>query len=144
MEIKRKALKILEIEAVKSVRKNFEEEGRPDKWKPKLIGDGRKILSGKSGDLLGTISSTRNESMSMVIVKFGTVYAEIHNKGGRINMTERMRKFFWAMFRATGDEIYKNMALNKKGYIEIPKREFAKLTEEDIERIKEQIAEITL
>ena len=52
-------------------------------------------------------------------------YADIHNQGGRIQVTERMRKFFWAKFYETKSEMYKMLALKPVGsYINIPKRQF--------------------
>ena len=52
-------------------------------------------------------------------------YADIHNQGGRIQVTERMRKFFWAKFYETKSEMYKILALKPVGsYINIPKRQF--------------------
>ncbi len=131
--IPKKILKVLEIELVRSVRMNFAKQGRPERWKPKLITDGRKILSGKSGDLFSSISSSISENR--ITVLFGTNYAEIHNRGGRIGVTKKMRKFFWAKYYETKKEVWKKLALTKKGYIEIPKREFALLTEEDLRRI---------
>ena len=58
----------------------------------------------------------------------GLPYAAIHNEGGTINivLTERMRKYFWYMFKKTQDDKYKWMALSKKERfsIHIPKRQF--------------------
>ena len=137
-EFKNKILKVVEREAVNSVKLNFQQQGRPEKWKPKLIPDGRKTLSGK-GDLFSSISSSIDEAASTVTIKFGTGYAEIHNKGGRIPVTAKMRKFFWAKFYETKKPVWKNLAMTKKGYIEIPKREFAMLTDEDVNRIVHNI-----
>lgn len=133
-EFKNKILKVVEREAVKSVKLNFQQQGRPQKWKPKIIPDGKKNLSGK-GDLFSSISSSIDFSNGVVTVKFGTNYAQIHNAGGRIPVTPKMRKFFWAKYYETKKEVWRNMALNKKGYVEIPKREFALLTDEDIKRM---------
>lgn len=141
-DLQRRLLRILEIEAVKSVRLNFQRQGRPERWRNKLIPDGRKILSGKTGDLFSSISSGVDESRNRVVIKFGVSYAQIHNEGGRIPVTKKMRKYFWARYYETKKEVWKNMAMNKKGYIEIPKREFAKLTEEDVQRIVSNIKKI--
>ena len=52
-------------------------------------------------------------------------YADIHNQGGRIQVTERMRKFFWAKFYETKSTMYKILALKPVGsFITIPKRQF--------------------
>ncbi|ATA75239.1 hypothetical protein [Capnocytophaga sp. H2931] len=58
----------------------------------------------------------------------GLNYAAIHNEGGTITVkvTEKMRKYFWAMYKKTGNEYFKNLALTKKEQftISIGKRQF--------------------
>lgn len=58
----------------------------------------------------------------------GLPYAAIHNNGGTITVTvtDKMRKFFWAMYKKTENEKWKWMALTKKEQltITIPKRQF--------------------
>jgi phage gpG-like protein len=58
----------------------------------------------------------------------GLKHAAIHNEGGTITvkLTEKMRKYFWFMFKETEDEKYKWMAISKKEVwiIKIPKRQF--------------------
>ena len=55
-------------------------------------------------------------------------YAAIHNEGGTISVrvTEKMRKYFWAMYYKTQNSRYKWMALTEKETltIHIPKRQF--------------------
>ena len=52
-------------------------------------------------------------------------YADIHNEGGRIQVTERMRKFFWGKYDETKSTMYKILALKPVGsFITIPKRQF--------------------
>lgn len=55
-------------------------------------------------------------------------YANIHNEGGKIRITPRMRKFFWAKYNNADSksekEYWKNLALHKGSFITIPKREF--------------------
>jgi phage gpG-like protein len=80
----------------------------------------------------------------------GIPYAEIHNNGGTINVTvtKKMRKYFWFLFKKTGKEQYKWMALSKKEQmvIHIPKRQFIgdsftldnKIDKIFIKRIQEQ------
>lgn len=54
-----------------------------------------------------------------------TKYADIHNDGGKIQVTERMRKFFWARYFDTKAEMFKILALKPVGsFINIPKRQF--------------------
>lgn len=58
----------------------------------------------------------------------GIPYADIHNNGGTITVqvTEKMRKFFWYKFKKTNDIKWKHMALSKKETwrIEMPKRQY--------------------
>lgn len=52
-------------------------------------------------------------------------YADIHNEGGTIQVTERMRRFFWARYYETKAEMFKFLALKPIGsYIKIPRRQF--------------------
>lgn len=77
-------------------------------------------------------SSIRVAEATMQIVRVvageGLPYAAIHNNGGIITVpvTRKMKKYFWAMFKKTGVERYKWMALTKKKEftIRIPKRQY--------------------
>ncbi len=58
----------------------------------------------------------------------GLPYAAIHNNGGTITVrvTEKMKKYFWAMYYKTENVYWKNCALSTKSHftIQIPKRQF--------------------
>lgn len=58
----------------------------------------------------------------------GIPYAAIHNEGGTITITQKMRNYFWymAMNAKSKDEkqYWTNMALHRGGTITIPKREY--------------------
>lgn len=103
-------------------------------WPPRKNdqSEGRAILVGKgSGRLMRSIRVIKADQ-EIVVVGTDVPYAKAHNEGaafkGRIPITEKSRKFFWAMFYQTGDERYKRMALTKKTefnpFIKIPKRQF--------------------
>ena len=62
-------------------------------------------------------------------------YAAIHNEGGKIKVTQKSRKYFWYMYRKTKDEFWKNMALTKKTYFTMPKRQFIGYSEMLIEEL---------
>ena len=70
------------------------------------------------------------QSPERVVISAGEKlsYAAIHNEGGTITVkvTEKMRKYFWAMYYKTQDSRYKWMALTEKETltIHIPKRQF--------------------
>ncbi|MGI6078052.1 MAG: phage virion morphogenesis protein [Bacteroidales bacterium] len=82
----------------------------------------RKILTG-TGDL-GRSIQYRVEGKKVVVYS-DLDYSKIHNEGGTVTVTEKMKRFFWAKYITTGQEFYKNMALKKTGStITIPKRQF--------------------
>ena len=117
---------------------------------------GRAILI-QSGNLRRSIQPKEITPTSVVIsadVSSGTLagsgfdYAQIHNEGGEITITAKMKKFFWAKYYETSGKtrqtkagkarktkanesisedakIWKNMALKKVGdTITIPQRQF--------------------
>lgn len=66
-------------------------------------------------------------------------YAGIHNFGGRIRITNKMRKFFWSKYYSTNDNKWKYMAITDKKYITIPQRQFMGITRELKTNIKKEI-----
>ncbi|WP_346237752.1 phage virion morphogenesis protein [Niabella insulamsoli] len=80
-----------------------------------------------SGDLMESIDYRIQGST--IIIYSDLLYAEIHNEGGEITVSVKMKKFFWAKHYEMKDagnldlaELYKRCALAKK--IVIPKRQF--------------------
>ncbi|WP_286747883.1 phage virion morphogenesis protein [Roseivirga sp. UBA1976] len=126
--------RIVGTEAVNHFKESFDNEGftdkRKKKWKPRAFETkkqkGKKIMHG-DGDLEDSLDY-RTEP-GRVIIFSDKEYAQIHNEGGKIPVTPLMRKFFWAMFYETGEEVYKNMAMTKKKEIEIPARTFMAFSE---------------
>lgn len=53
-------------------------------------------------------------------------YAQIHNQGGTITQapTPKQRKFFWAMYKQTNNEMFLRSAKAKQITITIPQRKF--------------------
>lgn len=109
-------------------RQGFVEDRKIAKWKPRL--PGFKARTGgatlvKTGRLKRSIRITYK---SPGLVKVGTdvVYARIHNEGGVISQTlsAKQVKYFWYLFKSTGNETYKAIALAKRVTIHIPKRQF--------------------
>lgn len=90
------------------------------------VDPGRKILIKSSG----LLNSLQVFSASEERIEFGSdeVHAQIHNEGGAvvIPITAKSRRYFWAMFRATQNDMWKALALTKKQSITIviPKRQF--------------------
>lgn len=95
-------------------------------WPKRKDDLGHKILMNTNAlmNSVVVISETTNR------VELGTThpFAAIHNNGGKFSIvvTPKMRKFFWAMFKKTGSEKWKFMALTKKKRlpIRIPQRQF--------------------
>jgi phage gpG-like protein len=126
---------VVGVEAVKHFKNNFQLEGFLNrvlkKWearKIKRLGstDNQKILS-KSGELADSIDFRIQGNT--IIIYSDKVYAQIHNEGGKITVTDKMRKYFWAMHyeakqqsNTIAAEQYKGMALAK--IIVMPKRKY--------------------
>lgn len=121
--------------------RNFERKGFfSDKWKPRAHDYTRGSLLMVSGAMR---RSTQGEvSGDGVRFKSSEPYTAVHNEGGKITVTAKMKKFFWAKFKETGEVGWKHMALMPVGrVIEIPERRFigdgpdtAKIIEEAISR----------
>jgi phage gpG-like protein len=128
--LKRKLPRMYGIEAVNLFKENFDKEGfivgngQVIKWKKTLRKTGRKILK-KGGRLQRGIHIKRIGASTITVgVDSNIKYAQIHNEGGTIPITPKMRRYFWAMFKQTGDTFFKAMALTKKKELVIPKRQF--------------------
>lgn len=139
--LKPKILKAIEIESKKSIQLNFIRQGRP-KWKEKFIPDGRAILTGKSGRLQSQINAVIVDSMNKVSIGSNLPYSKIQHEGGKIEVTKKMRSFFWAKFKETGDVKYKILATKKGNTITIPARPFLKIPQEDFARMLRSISEV--
>lgn len=123
-----------------SIRQNFRRGsfyGRP--WEKPL-----RSKIGLSGPDYGPLTSKDSHLMpstyyiplpGKVIIQNSLVYAPIHNYGGEITVTKRMKGFFWSRYRDAGGynkgkmskeaEFWRNMAIKKVGStIRIPQRQF--------------------
>lgn len=117
-------------------RSSFDKEGFTDygfvAW-PKRKDNATHPLLFKSHALKDSIkiSSAKIERVEVTAGE-GIPYAAIHNTGGHITvrLTEKSRKFFWYMYKSTGNTKWKWMALAKKNQssptltIKIPKRKY--------------------
>lgn len=145
--LKNDVQQVVGVEAVKHFKSNFVNEGFDgNKWaarktKVKLQ---KKILTGQgSGDHLSD-SIDYKVSGNTTTIYTDKLYGEIHNEGGKITVTPKMKKFFWAKSieaKQSGDtdlqEQYKWMALSKT--INIVKREFMGESNELSEKIVNKI-----
>jgi phage gpG-like protein len=100
---------VIGVEAVNHFKESFQNEGFTDsslkKWdsrKTKRVNgtNAQKILS-KSGEL-GDSIDYRIEGDTVVIYS-DKPYAQIHNEGGTIAVTDKMRAFFWQQYYVAVD-----------------------------------------
>lgn len=124
-KVVRRILSDIRIELGDEFDQNFERQGFfAEKWqrrKSPIRGDGHILVA--SGDLRKSIRSRSDESS--ITFYSDLAYAGIHNEGGEIKVTARMKRFFWHKYYETKDEFWKAMALMKVGKtIKIPRRQF--------------------
>lgn len=163
--IVRRILKDIRIELGDEFDKNFERQAFfSEAWERRKspIRPGRAILT-DTGQLRRSIRSRTTENS----ITFYTdlPYAAIHNEGGEIKVTKKMKSFFWhKYYEATGSfgrkkdggkrndkrtrqltteaEFWKFMALKKEGTsIVIPKRQFLGKSPEVEKAVKEIVEE---
>jgi len=163
--VTRRILSDIRVELGEEFDKNFERQGFfAQAWqrrKSPIRGDGHILVD--SGDLRRSIMS-RSDATSITFYSTSP-YAAIHNEGGEIKVTAKMKRFFWAKYyetvgtfgrRKSGEprrnkrnrqlsanaEFWRAMALMKVGKtIKIPKRTFlgmAPEVEKEVTSIIEQ------
>lgn len=124
-KVVRRILSDIRVELGDEFDQNFERQGFfAEKWqrrKSPIRGDGHILVA--SGDLRKSIRSRSDENS--ITFYSDLAYAGIHNEGGEIKVTARMKRFFWHKYYETKDEFWKAMALMKVGKtIKIPRRQF--------------------
>jgi phage gpG-like protein len=146
-QLLQKLLTDLKVALAEEFDRNFARKGffsRP--WKPRRNADAKGSLLAVSGHLRRSIRAmVRGKD---IVFSSSLPYASIHNEGGSITVTAKMKRFFWAKYReASGGvktlksgkrsgsqhnlrlsreaEMWKAMALMKVGSkIRIPERRF--------------------
>lgn len=118
----KRILKDLKIELTEKFDNNFSRGGFfGKKWKNRR--DGTPTHLNQTGTLRRSIKSTI--SGNSLIFTSSTPYSAIHNEGGEITVTKKMKGYFWGKYKETGQDKYKAMALMKVGTkIKIPQRQF--------------------
>lgn len=124
-KVVKRILSDIRVELGDEFDQNFERQGFfAEKWqrrKSPIRGDGHILVA--SGDLRKSIRSRSDESS--ITFYSDLAYAGIHNEGGEIKVTAKMKRFFWHKYYETKDEFWKAMALMKVGKtIKIPRRQF--------------------
>lgn len=77
--------------------KNFERKGFfNDKWKQPKLTNNRGSVMARSGNLRKGLKA--RVSGNSVVFSNSMPYAQIHNEGGEIVVTAKMKRFFWAMY----------------------------------------------
>lgn len=121
---------MIAIQAVNFFKRNFELQGFVDqglsKWKSlsNPADRSRQILR-KRGTLKNAIRKIKAERNKVVVgVGSDVKHAALQNDGGKITITPKMRRYFWAMYKQTNNEYYKGLALTPKKHFDIPARKF--------------------
>lgn len=123
-QLKADILEDMRVDLSDEFDRNFERKGFfSDKWKSRAHQYPR-------GSLLMVSGAMRRSSQGEVSgdgVRFTSAepYTTLHNEGGKITVTAKMKRFFWYKYKQTKDEAWKRMALMKVGrVIVMPQRQF--------------------
>lgn len=126
-------IKDIRTDLTKEFDRNFERKAFFNiAWKPSKHNDIGSLMN-RTGRLRSSI--TAKQFINSIEWTSAEAYADIHNSGGKIMVTQKMKRFFWYRLRlATGGNsknmnsealFWKYMALKKVGsVIEIPQRQF--------------------
>ena len=138
---KQKLLSDIRVELTEEFDRNFERKAFfTDKWKKRANPNARGTLLMVTGTLRRSIEAEVRGNG----VRFTSAvpYASIHNEGGKITVTARMKRFFWYKYKQTKDEMWKRLALMKVGKtMTIPQRQFVGDGKRTQELIKGVIAD---
>ena len=117
----KETLKDIKVEALDEFDRNFEREAFfNDKWaRRKYNDDESRGLLVKTGNLRRSITG-RITDRDSVLIYTTELYANIHNEGGTITVTRKMKSHFWKMYyTVTGgkaaDGFSKNLQRKKNG-----------------------------
>lgn len=123
-DLKRKILNDLRVELSDEFDRNFQRKAFFDQsWPPRKMRNPKGSLLMVTGKLRRSIRC--RVDADSVVWETSERYAAIHNYGGTITVTAKMKKFFWYKHKATKDDAWKWMALMKVGSrITIPQRQF--------------------
>lgn len=105
----------IKVELKDEFDKNFERKGFfSSPWQRKKRDDGYELLT-RTGALRRSIKATTSLNSASVIFSSELPYAQIHNQGGRIVVTAKMKRFFWAMHykHSSGIKLLKSGAPSK-------------------------------
>lgn len=131
-QLKKDVVRFAAVEGVNFFQDSFYNQGFTNEgfepWEPRKndIDPGRKILI-KSSFLMQSVQ-VFDKNEQRIVFGSDAEHAGIHNEGGtvKIPITARSKKYFWFMFKVSGNGMWKALALTKKTAISItiPKRQF--------------------
>lgn len=144
-------MKMIAVDLADEFDRNFERKAFFDEpWRARLLNvKGSLLIS--SGRLRRSIS--KRVAGDSIIFTSDAPYAKLHNEGGEIVVTQKMRGWFWYMYTKTKLPLYKHLGCKKVGSkIRIPQRQFIgyhrevdKIVEENsqalIEKMSKKIAD---
>jgi phage gpG-like protein len=96
-DLEKKITNDLAVELAEEFDRNFERKAFfNEKWPTTKINNSRGSLLNRSGNLRRSIKYSIRDGM----IKFSSSlpYASVHNEGGEIAVTQKMKSYFWAMF----------------------------------------------
>lgn len=151
--LENKIINDVAVEAADEFDRNFERKAFFNQhWPAAKMHNSRGSLLNRTGSLRRSIRYT----ISSGNIRFTSSlpYASIHNQGGEIIVTAKMKKYFWAMhYKTSGTEAekWKSLALMPLGHrIKIQKRQFIgnhpditkavkKIVDENVKRFSEDL-----
>ncbi|WP_448529165.1 phage virion morphogenesis protein [Raineya sp.] len=92
-------------------------------WQMRKDGDTSRNLLVLSGKLRRSLRVSE-ANWRKIVISSDLAYAKIHNEGGKIPVTAKMKKFFWAKYKSTKKPHWKTLATTKKTHLQIPQRQF--------------------
>jgi len=143
-----------QVTGVNFFKQNFRRQGflnnSLEPWRKKSSNTSNSLILVQSGRLRDSLHAESNRPDRIVFMPGDLPYADIHNNGGKIAVTAKMKRYFWYLYnksigkqkgrkKKNGElredkanarysqlaEFYKSMALKKVGsYIQIPKRQY--------------------
>ena len=156
LQIKRKALDILEIEAPKIIKRNFAQGGRPEPWKPsnklkKHPGSKTLIVTGNLSNVLTTKDGAES-SVKITTNPLARAYARIQQDGGTINMPARTMRFRTKRYKDGASRTVFASSRHKKVVekiskpykINIPARPYMVIPPDELKRVIDLISRIKI
>lgn len=96
----------LRVELMEEFDRNFERKAFFDHpWPPTKYPNKRGSLMMRTGALRRSLRASSNDHS--ITFSSSLPYASIHNEGGEITVTEKMKRFFWAMYYKSSGAVQK-------------------------------------